>query len=94
MKFGAERPIEVKLRAQGGNARLAVRDRGIGIDPAHLPRIFERFARAVPAEHYGGLGLGLYIAREIVSGLGGTIAVDSAPGEGSTFTVELPCARP
>jgi signal transduction histidine kinase len=56
--------------------------------------VFERFERAVPSSHYGGLGLGLYIARSIVLAHGGTITVDSEPGAGSTFTVLLPCAVP
>ena len=73
-------------------ARLAVRDRGIGIAPADQARIFERFERAASARHYGGLGLGLWIARQVVDAHGGRIRVDSAPGAGSTFTVELPIA--
>ena len=78
--------------------RIAVRDHGIGIAPEALERIFERFERAVSSRNYGGLGLGLYIVRRIVEAHGGTIRVESAPGEGSTFLVELPlrplCARP
>jgi signal transduction histidine kinase len=53
-------------------------------------RIFERFERAVPARNYGGLGLGLYIARRIVEAHGGQIAVASESGQGATFTVLLP----
>jgi signal transduction histidine kinase len=56
--------------------------------------VFERFERAVPSSNYGGLGLGLYIARSIVLAHGGTITVDSEPGAGSTFTVLLPCTVP
>jgi signal transduction histidine kinase len=56
--------------------------------------VFDRFERAVPSSRYGGLGLGLYIARSIVVAHGGTITVDSELGTGSTFTVTLPCAGP
>ncbi|MCY1061504.1 AAA family ATPase [Nannocystis sp. SCPEA4] len=93
-KFGAGAPIEVAVTGEGDVARLTIKDHGIGIDPARLPRIFERFERGVSAQSYGGLGLGLYIARRIVESHGGSIRVASTPGEGSTFTVELPCARP
>ena len=71
-----------------------VEDRGIGIPEERLPHIFERFERAVSAREYGGLGLGLFIARSIVEALGGSIAARSSQGVGSTFTVELPCAGP
>ncbi|ABC80143.1 sensor histidine kinase [Anaeromyxobacter dehalogenans] len=94
LKYGAGRPITIGLRREGGRAVLRVRDRGIGIPPADLERIFGRFERAHEARHYGGLGLGLWIAREIVEGSGGTICAESAPGEGATFTVSLPLAPP
>jgi signal transduction histidine kinase len=71
-----------------------VRDHGIGIAPDKLPHIFERFARAVPVREYGGLGLGLYIAHESVSALGGAVHVDSTPGVGTCFTVLLPRSGP
>ena len=94
IKFGAGKPIEISLGEEAGTARLAVRDHGIGIDPAHHAQIFERFERAVSDRHYGGLGLGLYISRKIAEAHGGVILVKSAPGAGATFTVELPCAGP
>jgi signal transduction histidine kinase len=93
-KFGAGKPIEIRIEQIGDAARLAVTDHGIGIDPAHLPRVFDRFERAVPSSSYGGLGLGLYITRSIVLAHGGTITADSEPGTGSTFTVTLPLAAP
>ena len=90
-KFGAGKPIEIRIERHGATVRLAVTDHGIGIDPARRPYVFDRFERAVPSSRYGGLGLGLYIARSIVVAHGGTISVDSEPGVGSTFTVTLPC---
>jgi signal transduction histidine kinase len=61
----------------------------MGIAPEDQARIFERFERAV-SENYGGFGLGLWISREVVQAHGGRIFVQSAPGQGATFTVELP----
>ena len=88
------RPIEVGVREAGAEAELTVRDHGIGIEPDRLPKIFDRFERAVSSAHHGGLGLGLYLARSIVESHGGTIDVESRVGEGSTFTVRLPRAKP
>src|SRR5262249_39915392 len=73
-----------------GNINLRVQDHGIGIDPEHLSRIFGRFERAVSSRNYGGLGMGLYISRQIGEAHGGPISVKSKRGEGSGFTVELP----
>ncbi|MBN9684190.1 MULTISPECIES: hybrid sensor histidine kinase/response regulator [unclassified Corallococcus] len=89
-KYGQGRPIAVRVAAGEGTARLIVRDEGIGISEADRARIFERFERAVPGRNYGGLGLGLWIARQVVEAHGGRISVDSQPGAGSTFVVELP----
>ncbi len=93
IKYGPGKPIQVSVEVEGEVARLRVRDHGIGISPEDTGRIFERFERAVPLRHYGGLGLGLYITREIVEAHQGRIRVESTPGEGSTFTVELPLGR-
>jgi signal transduction histidine kinase len=90
LKFGAGHPVDVAVGADGGTARISVRDRGIGIPPEAQERIFERFERAVPTRNYGGFGLGLWFVREAVEAHGGRVAVASAPGEGATFTVELP----
>jgi PAS domain S-box-containing protein len=94
IKYGAGKQVTLDTRATGSHARLTVRDQGIGIAPEALPRLFGRFERAVSERHYGGLGLGLYITRQIVGALGGTVQVESAPGQGATFTVELPLAPP
>lgn len=90
LKYGAGHPVEVSLHVSGTRLLLQVRDEGIGIAPALQERIFERFERAVSDRHYGGLGMGLWITREIVTALGGTIRVESAPEQGATFTVTLP----
>jgi predicted ATPase/signal transduction histidine kinase len=94
LKFGAGGPIDIYLEEVAGRARLLIRDRGIGIAEESQAKIFDRFGRAVSLQHYGGLGLGLFIVREILSALGGTITVDSTVGSGATFTIELPCAGP
>lgn len=84
--------VEVELDADGEHLRFVVRDSGIGISQADQSRIFDRFQRietdtSVSVE---GTGLGLAVVAESVRAMGGTIAVDSAPGEGSVFTVRLP----
>ncbi|CAM4052065.1 histidine kinase [Corallococcus soli] len=89
-RYGQGRPIAVRVASEDGTARVIVRDEGIGISAEDRARIFDRFERAVPARNYGGLGLGLWIARQVVEAHGGRISVDSAPGAGSTFMVELP----
>jgi PAS domain S-box-containing protein len=90
IKYGDAKPVEVTLEAVGGMARISVRDHGIGIEPEAQARIFERFERAVSVKHYGGFGLGLWIARQIVEASGGRIAVESKPGAGSLFSVDIP----
>jgi signal transduction histidine kinase len=90
MKYGAGRPIEVAVRGDGERAILSVRDYGIGITPEHIKCIFGLFARAVTEPRYGGLGLGLFLTREIIEAHGGSIGVDSQPGAGATFTICLP----
>jgi signal transduction histidine kinase len=94
IKFGPGKPIEIQVGKEAGRARLSLRDHGMGIDPAQQARVFERFERAVPVQHYGGLGLGLYVSSRVVEAHGGTLRVESQPGIGSTFIVELPCAVP
>jgi signal transduction histidine kinase len=93
IKFGPGKSIDVTVGRTGeDHARITVEDHGIGIEPERLPRIFDRFERAVSARHYGGLGLGLYLVRAIVEAHQGTVSVVSLPGEGSTFTIDLPLA--
>jgi PAS domain S-box-containing protein len=93
IKFGEGKPIVVTVIERDGRTTLEVQDHGIGIAPEMLDRLFKPFERGVSIRHYGGLGLGLFIAQTIVENLGGTIRVRSKLGEGSTFTVELPNTR-
>jgi signal transduction histidine kinase len=90
LKYGAGRPVSLEARVVGPQAWIQVRDEGIGIAPENLGRIFGKFERAVPERHYGGLGLGLYIAQQLAHAMGGEIRVESRLGEGSVFTVVLP----
>jgi PAS domain S-box-containing protein len=92
LKFGRGRPVELRVEAAEGRARLVVRDQGEGIAPEAQRRIFERFERAQGGGRQAGFGLGLYIVRQLVESHGGTIRVESTQGEGSTFLVELPLA--
>jgi len=89
LKFGQGRPIDVRVTPRDGTVVLEVKDHGIGMAEDERRRIFERFGRGVPVRHYGGLGLGLYLVRRLVEAHGGRISVESRPGGGSTFTVEL-----
>lgn len=86
--------VTLALRVEGRQAIVTVSDTGIGIAPADLPHIFERFYRADRARtrERGGSGLGLAIAQSIVQALRGRIDVQSTPGQGSVFAVRLPCA--
>lgn len=90
IKFGAGRPIEVTIEATPTRARIRVCDHGIGISSEDQSRIFGRFERAVSSRHFGGLGLGLYICAQIVRAHQGSLHVESEPGKGACFTVELP----
>jgi signal transduction histidine kinase len=90
LKFGQRKPINIAVVRRRDVALLTVCDHGIGIPFDDQRRIFERFERAVSVKHYGGFGIGLWAARQITEAQGGNIRVSSRPGEGSTFTVELP----
>ena len=92
IKYGNGQPVEVVLDERESQALLVVHDRGIGISPEDQERIFERFERARDTNLVSGLGLGLWIAKRMVEAHGGRIAVESALGQGATFTVTLPKA--
>ncbi len=92
LKYAAGTPIEIAVHQEGDAAVLEVRDRGTGLSPGDLSRIFGRFERA-SSPGYGGMGLGLYIARQVTEAHGGTITASNGEGGGACFTVRLPLAR-
>jgi PAS domain S-box-containing protein len=93
VKYGGGN-VTVRVESANGPIRVSVADDGPGIVAADQQRIFEKFYRAEPQQHYGpgGTGLGLYISRELVRRMDGRLDVSSAPGEGATFVLELPRA--
>ncbi|HVF69843.1 MAG TPA: HAMP domain-containing sensor histidine kinase [Xanthomonadales bacterium] len=94
IKYGNNKPIEIKTYKRKNSAELLVKDNGIGISKQKQKMIFELFQRAVSPEQYKGLGVGLYITQKIISAHGGTVIVDSSPNNGSEFTMSLPLQRP
>jgi PAS domain S-box-containing protein len=86
--------VLVRIEDRGGSVRFAVSDEGLGIPPNEQARIFDKFYRLDPdlTRGVGGTGLGLYICRELVRRMAGRISVESTPGEGSTFVVDIPVA--
>lgn len=96
INYTAEGRVEASLAQEGAEVVIAVRDTGVGIPSEHLPRIFERFYRVDKGRSRatGGTGLGLSIVKHIVEAHGGTVRVESAFREGSTFTVRLPVGSP
>jgi signal transduction histidine kinase len=96
IKYGRGKPIGVRVVVEHAHERnparatVTVSDEGIGIAPADHERIFDRFERAVSRTHYAGLGLGLWISRQIAASLGGSLTVESDVGKGARFTLSLP----
>ena len=90
LKYGRGKPVYCSVEQVGDKCVIRVRDEGIGIATNDHARVFARYERAAPLHHYGGLGLGLWITQQIVLSHGGRISVESTPGQGSTFIVELP----
>jgi signal transduction histidine kinase len=90
VKYGLGRPIKATVSGDIREAVISVQDFGIGISKEDQENIFERFGRAVSVRRFGGLGLGLYITRQIVEAHDGRISLESVINQGSTFTVRLP----
>lgn len=86
--------IRLTATSQGNLVQVVVEDTGIGIAPAELPRIFERFYKADRSRAVGGTGLGLAISKHVIQAHGGTIWAESVEGEGSRFYFTLPVAEP
>jgi signal transduction histidine kinase len=90
IRYGAGQPIDVEFTAEGNIVRLTVADCGIGISEADQARIFEQFQRGAGGNTAGGFGVGLWITKQLVVAMGGSVSVASTLGSGSTFTVTLP----
>ncbi len=93
LKYGGKKPVEVAVKCERAKAVFEVRDHGMGIAKENQQRIFERFERAVTASEISGLGLGLFIVRQILNLHQGHIDVHSEAGRGATFSVRLPLAE-
>ena len=94
IKYGMGKPIALSVETSGDRVRIRVRDVGMGIPRADHSRVFQAFERLPTAERVGGLGLGLYIGRQIALAHGGSLTVESTPPHGSTFTLDLPRETP
>jgi signal transduction histidine kinase len=90
IKYGQGKPVDVTIQSVGRQADVSVRDHGIGVPEEQQERIFGKFERAASQRNYGGLGLGLWITRELVELMHGSVRVQSTPGQGATFVVSLP----
>ena len=94
LRYGQGKPVEVSLHLVPDGVRMDVRDQGMGISDTDQQRIFDQFERVTGSDGTGGLGLGLYITRQLVEAHGGLIAVQSREGEGAVFQVTLPLNPP
>jgi len=90
IRYAAGSPITVRVTRQVDDALIEVRDHGPGVPTGQLARIFERFERGVSMRHFGGLGLGLYVVRQIIEAHGGHVTAENRAGGGACFTVRLP----
>lgn len=93
LRYGGGGEVEISVHEEGCNARIDVRDHGKGIAPDFLERIFEPYERGARSGEPKGLGLGLYISRQLATSHGGSLTVASVPGEGATFSLTLPCTE-
>ena len=92
-KYGPGKPVEISVEGTETIARLRVRDQGSGIAPEAVERIFGRFERFASGHHQKSLGVGLYIARQVIDAHAGVVRVEETSTSGSTFIVELPCPQ-
>jgi signal transduction histidine kinase len=93
-KYGKGAPVMVSVAANAEHARIAVQDQGMGVPADKQRSIFERFERAISHRNISGLGLGLFIARQIAVAHGGDVELESQPGQGARFTLVLPLRAP
>ena len=94
IRYGRGKYVEVSVECLPEHVKLSVKDQGIGIAREAQAKIFDRFERAVDDNEVSGLGLGLFITRQIVQAHGGTIGVESEIGEDACFTIDLPPKSP
>ncbi len=94
IKYASGKPVSIEAKKSGDRVVMTIRDNGIGIAIDDQNRIFKRFERAVSQDHFGGMGLGLYIVSQILQLHGGSISVESELGKGSSFRVEIPRTGP
>ena len=93
LRYGGGGTVELSVHQVGCNVRIDVRDHGKGIAPDFIERIFEPYERGAKSGEPKGLGLGLYISRQLATSHGGALTVQSTPGEGATFSLLLPCSE-
>ena len=92
-KYGAGKAIDIELKSKANKATLVVQDRGIGIPEEDLSRVFGRFERTLLSHNYGGLGLGLYIANQVIEQHDGSIRAENRSGGGARIVIELPLVK-
>jgi len=94
LKFGAGRPVSIRLYAETGSAVIEVRDNGVGMRPDQRERLFGRFEQVLSEYRAGGFGIGLWVSKRLVEAMTGSIDVASTVGQGSSFVVRLPLTGP
>jgi signal transduction histidine kinase len=94
LRYGGGGAVEVSVHQEGCHAVIDVHDHGKGIAPDFIERIFEPYERGAKSGEPKGLGLGLYISRQLATSHGGKLTASSAPGQGATFSLTLPCTEP